>query len=242
MTDRVKEILQKAGVGLAADLAKASVHTHPTAKGDATESGWGKFLADHLPRRYEVTQGFVVDRLGRQSEQVDLMICDRQFTTVLFDDNAARYVPAESVYAAFEVKQTVSKDHVEAAQRKVASVRALHRTSVAIPHAGGTFAPKAPFPILGGLLATRSEWSPPFGDPCVAALSATAVGGHLDLVVGLEAGAVEVTYATGGEALLTRSEASVCLPWFFLTLVHRLQERGTVAAVDYLEYRNALSS
>lgn len=242
MTNRVREILHKAGVGLAADLKKSSVHTHPTPKGNATESGWGKFLQEHLPHRYQVTQGFVVDRFGRQSEQVDLMIVDRQFTVVLFDDNAARYVPAESVYAVFEVKQTISKEHVEVAQGKVASVRALHRTSAVIPHAGGTFAPKAPFPILGGLLATRSQWSPPFGDASVAALSASAPDGRLDLVIGLKSGAIEVTYSSNGDALLTRANSTTCLPWFFLTLVHRLQERGTVGAVDYLEYRSALGS
>jgi hypothetical protein len=241
MKNRVKEILLAAKAGLVADLEVAGVHNHPTAKGTTTERGWGRFLADHLPRRYEVTQGFVVDRFGRESEQLDLIICDRHFTTVLCDDKTNRYVPAESVYAAFEIKQSLSKEHVSAAQKKLVSVRSLHRTSVPIQHAGGTFAPKPHFSILGGLLTSRSDWKPSFGESCAAALSTSVGNGRLDLVACVETGAAEVTYAETGEALLARSEAEIGLPWFFLTLMHRLQERATVAAVDYIEYRDALS-
>ena len=240
MTDRVKQILMAARTTLVADLERAAVHHHPSAKGSATENGWGRFLAEHLPRRYEVTQGFVVDRSGRESEQLDLIICDRYFTTVLCDDRAARYVPAESVYAVFEIKQSLSKEHVDAAQAKVASVRRLVRTSVPIPHAGGTYPAKPPFPILGGLLATRSEWSPAFGEPLRAALRTAAEAGRLDLIAIVGAGAAEIRADGQDNLVIESSTADVALPWFFLTLVHRLQERGTVAAADYLSYRSAL--
>jgi hypothetical protein len=240
VTDRVKQILLAARVALVADLERAAVHQHPTAKGTATETGWGRFLADHLPRRYEVTQGFVVDRSGRESEQLDLIICDRYFTTVLCDDRAARYIPAESVYAVFEIKQSLSKEHVEAAHAKVESVRKLERTSVAIPHAGGVYPPKQPFPILGGLLATRSEWSPAFGAPLRTALAAAPASARVDLIATALAGAAEVGIDPSGEIVVSASATDVALPWFFLTLVHRLQERGTVGAADYLAYRSAL--
>lgn len=48
-------------------------------------------------------------------------------------------------------------------QEKVASVRRLQRTSLPIPHAGGTYPPKPLIPILGGLLTFESNWSPALG-------------------------------------------------------------------------------
>ncbi|MGA2458777.1 MAG: hypothetical protein ABSF85_14500, partial [Terriglobales bacterium] len=56
----------------------------------------------------------------------------------------------ESVYAAFEAKQSINAEEVDYAQKKVASVRRLHRTSLEIPHAGGKYPAKTPQHILGG--------------------------------------------------------------------------------------------
>lgn len=239
MTDRAKEVLLAAQRQLRGELEGAIVHTHPTARGSATEHGWGRFLDRHLPKRYEVTQGFVIDADGRQSEQLDIILCDRHYTTVLLDDRAARYVPAESVYAVFEVKQNLNKTHVEDAQAKVRSVRALRRSSAPIQHAGGTFAPKVPGRILGGLLATRSDWTPPFGDPFVQAVLGMTAADEVDFFVALADGAAEVKYGAGAPTPAS-CRADVALPWFFLTLVHRLQELATVVAADYLAYRSAL--
>ena len=66
-------------------------------------------------------------------------------------------------YAVFEAKQTVDANLVKYAQNKAASVRNLYRTSLSIPHAGGSYSPKKLTPIIGGLLAFESEWNPPLG-------------------------------------------------------------------------------
>jgi hypothetical protein len=50
------------------------------------------------------------------------------------------------------VKQSINLNHIRYTQDKIESVRALHRTSLPIPHAGGTYPAKALSPILGGLL------------------------------------------------------------------------------------------
>ena len=68
------------------------------------------------------------------------------------------------MYAAFEAKQTINAGLVKYAQDKVASVRRLHRTSLPIPHAGGTYPAKPPGHILGGLLTFESEWNPALGE------------------------------------------------------------------------------
>ena len=72
-------------------------------------------------------------------------------------------------------------DQVDYAQKKVASVRRLHRTSLPIPYAQGTYPPKPLIPILGGILTFESDWSPAFGKPFNDALNGGDANGRLDL-------------------------------------------------------------
>lgn len=80
------------------------------AKGAASELQWREMLAKYLPERYSVTEGFVLDCAGKISDQLDIIIYDRQYSPLLFDEDGTRYVPAESAYAVFEVKA-----HIDAA-------------------------------------------------------------------------------------------------------------------------------
>lgn len=109
------------------------------------------------------------------------MIFDRQYSPFIFHFEGQIIIPAESVYAVFEAKQAINADHVAYAQRKVASVRCLHRTSLPIPHAGGTFDPKPLIPILGGLLTFESDWNPAFGAPLIDAMAQADEWGRLDI-------------------------------------------------------------
>lgn len=217
---------------LAADLGASDVAYHPGAKGDNAELNWVAMLRKFLPRRYCVDSAFVVDVNGAASEQIDVVIYDSQYSPLLFHHKRGLYIPAESVYAVFEVKQKMSKNTIEYAGGKVASVRTLERTSANIRHAGGTFAAQDPKPIIGGLLTTRSVWSPPFGDPFHAALDARAVAERLDLGCALNAGSFEYTVDTGDAAAVTVQGAPQALLFFALRLFHRLQQLGTVTALD----------
>ena len=153
---------------------------HGTAKGTEAEEGWCRMLADYLPRRYRVSKGLVIDSAGGRSDEIDLIIHDRQYSPFLLNLNlGALYIPAESVYAVFEVKQDLSARTVDYAIAKAASVRRLKRTSVKIEHAGGTFLPRPPFPILGGLLCLDSTWTPPLGEPLIDRMAASPEEGRL---------------------------------------------------------------
>jgi hypothetical protein len=57
-------------------------------------------------------------------------------------------------------KQTIDAAQVDYAAKKIASVRALHRTSLPIPSAGGMQPAKKPCHIIGGLLTFESDWKP----------------------------------------------------------------------------------
>lgn len=213
---------------------------HPTIKGTASETGWIEMLDNYLPKRYCVTQAFAIDSDGRQSEQIDIVIYDRQYSPFLFNQDKAIFIPAESVYAVLEVKQTLSKENVRQAIAKAASVRRLHRTSAPIAHAGGQYKPKPPIPILTGLVCLDSRWSPAFADPLEMALAAAPEDGRLDLICSLNHGACEVTYPEIGPFSLDRSAPDAALIFFFLRLLGRLQEVGTVSAIDLEKYSQVL--
>ena len=130
--------------------------SHAGEMGSATEQNWRELLRAHLPGRYEVEGGFIIDVDGQESQQLDVIVFDRQYSPTLFEVGGVLYVPAESVYGVFEVKQDLSKQHVEYAGEKVASARRLKR-SAPIIHAGGEYPPKEPPTILGGILAAVSS-------------------------------------------------------------------------------------
>jgi hypothetical protein len=85
------------------------IASHPGTKGDDTELNWLQMLARFRSHRYGVARAFVVDSQGHQSQRIDLVIRDRHFPPLLFETGYACYIPAESVYAAFEIKQSSTR-------------------------------------------------------------------------------------------------------------------------------------
>lgn len=171
---------------------------HPGAKGAMAEANWKAILDDHLPSRYEVSKAFVIDSCGGLSEEIDLVIHDRQYSPLLFNRDGALYIPAESVYAILEVKQELDKGAVAYAGEKAASVRALKRTSAPVPHAGGVFEPRTPSEILAGIVALESSWKPPFGDSLLDLLRRSTRETRLELLCALRHGACDVQYVDDG--------------------------------------------
>src|SRR3546814_4467798 len=102
------------------ELATARKLGHPTDKGDASEQVWIDVLTHYLPRRYEARKGFVVDSRGVFSQQIDVIIHDRQYSPFVFTFKGTDVVPAESVYAVFEAKQEFTADYIRSAGEKAA--------------------------------------------------------------------------------------------------------------------------
>lgn len=223
-----------------ADLREVrTVHDHPTAKGDGTELHWLEMLQRRLPARYRAERAFVIDADGNRSQQIDIVIHDRQFCPMLLDTGGGIHIPAESLYAVLEVKQNLSKQQIDYAGEKIASVRRLRRTSAEFRHATGR-SRTIPKPILGGIVTFESGWSPPFGNAFEAALRASRIDSRVDLGCALCSGGFEVAYHDTGEPQVTRSSAGSSLIFFFLRLLHRLQQIATVPAIDYVEYSGLL--
>lgn len=211
---------------------------HPVTKGDASEKVWLALLQTYLPKRYQAERAHVVDSRGAFSDQIDVVIFDRQYSPFILTMHDQIFVPAESVYAAFEAKQEANRTVIQYAQRKLASVRRLHRTSLPIPHAGGVYRPKPLSPIIGGLLSLDSSWQPPMGTPFKQALATD------DPEIQLDIGCV----ASNGifwreEDAQTHVIREGCKPatGFLLKLIALLQAKATVPMVDTRAYEAWLS-
>ena len=210
---------------------------HPVVKGDASEEVWLKLLQTYLPQRYRADRAHVVDSTGKFSEQIDVLIFDRQYSPFIFKYEGQTIVPAESVYAAFEAKQVISAALVGYAQKKLASVRRLHRTSLPIPHAGGLYPPKAPGHILGGLLAFETDWSPGLGSSLLDALADCESDGRLDL----GCVAAHGTFGCDGHGKYTIVPEGKPATAFLFELIARLQSTATVPMIDIRAYAKWLA-
>lgn len=210
---------------------------HSTAKGDASESIWLELLQRYLPKRYQSERAHVVDSRGDFSQQIDVVVFDRHYSPFIFDYEGQKVVPAESVYAIFEAKQTIGADEVRYTRAKLESVRTLYRTSLPIPHAGGTYPPKPLASLLGGLLSLESAWSPPLGQPLIDALESASNGQQLDL--GCVAAHGAFWTAQNGHCVVTAGGKPATA--FLFELIARLQSMATVPMIDVRAYAKWLS-
>lgn len=211
---------------------------HPGSKGDASENVWIDMLDRYLPKRYQVAKAHVVDSLGSFSQQIDVVVFDRQYSPFIFSYENQIIVPAESVYAVFEAKQTVDASLVSYAQEKAASVRRLHRTSLPIPHAGGTYPAKPLIPILGGVLAFESEWKPAMGKPLDTVLNSGTGDKQLDLGCIASHGDFFRDPDAGAYSFVSESKPATA---FLFKLISRLQFSGTVPMIDIEAYAQWLT-
>ena len=205
---------------------------HPVLKGDTAETVWLELLSNYLPARYQAKRAVVVDSLGAFSDQIDVVIFDRQYSPFVFHQDGLAVVPAESIYAVFEAKQVITAAEIEYAQNKAASVRRLHRTSLPIPHAGGLADSKIPQHILAGLVTLESNWTPPLGDTLTKNLSQQRRELALDLgcvaAHGLFARKEDDTYAVEVNEMAATA--------FLFELIARLQSAATVPMIDIRAY------
>lgn len=190
-------------------------------------------LETYPPKRYQAAKAHVVDSKGRFSQQIDVVIFDRQYSPFIFTYENATIVPAESVYAIFEAKQTADASLIAYAQEKVASVRRLHRTSLPIPYAKGVYPAKPLIPILGGLLTFESDWSPALGPSFSKALQADVDDGRLGVGCVASHGHFFFDSQTAEFKFFGESKPATA---FLFKLISQLQFSGTVPMIDVEAY------
>lgn len=233
------EVFRRVQHEMLAQLAVGRLFEHASSAGTATEHHWIDLFERYLPKRYRATSAFVIDSAGRRSRQVDIAIFDNLYSPLLFPHSSGVHIPAESVYAVFEVKPTFSRQWLRDASEKAASVRALHRTSVPVITSFGRRSPIRLSPILAGLLATGSVWKPgTFAHNLRSALA--SLDHDLDLGCCLEHGSFEQSSRQARSLRISHKDES--LIFFILRLLDRLRAMGTAPAADLMRYGRSLQS
>ncbi|RCH54155.1 hypothetical protein DJ568_14865 [Mucilaginibacter hurinus] len=241
---------------------------HPGSKGDSLEETWIDWLRKYLPNRYCVDKAIVIDSTGQLSDQIDLVIYDQQYTPFVLTQNGIHYIPAEGVYAVFEVKPDLngsvsipgdsSINYIEYAGRKIESVRRLKRTSTYIIDRGEKRNPRPLTKIIGGILASTNSIKK--NETLINHLKAVKGLKGIDMGCAVDFGAFTVEH-DGEEDLknmdfpgrikdyyesrtiteIDISKADVSLVSFFFQLTRYLQQSiGSVAAIDLSEYAKAI--
>ncbi|MCB9323515.1 MAG: hypothetical protein H6571_07210 [Lewinellaceae bacterium] len=241
---------------------------HPSSKGDSLENTWIDWLRKYLPNRYCVDKAIIIDCTGQLSEQIDLVIYDQQYTPFVLTQNGIHYIPAEGVYAVFEVKPDLkgsvrvkgkSITYIEYAGRKIESVRKLKRTSTNIIDRGKQYSPRPLTKIIGGILTSTNEIK-----------KNETIESHLKLLTGLKTidmgctvtygsfyvdyegqedtkeqnfeKRIQLYYSMRKLKSVEFSQPDTSLVTFFFQLMRYLQQSiGTVAAIDLNEYSKAIN-
>lgn len=230
-----------------------TVIAHSGSKGDATEDKWIEFFRKYLPKRYNVDKAMVIDYEGNVSQQIDIVVYDALYTPFIFNHDGFMYIPAESVYAVFEVKQDI-KEYINYAGKKVESVRCLKRTSIPMICTGCKHDARSLTPILGGILTSTSSYEQK--DTIKNNLEKLTGLQSLDLCCCADKYSFYVEYdscfsgfkSTETSAIIERYESRKMtnivfnnhpensLFTFFLQLVQYLKFIGTVPAIDINAY------
>jgi hypothetical protein len=238
---------------------------HPVSKGDSLENAWIDWLRKYLPSRYSIDKAIIIDSEGSTSDQIDIVIYDNWFTPFLFNQNGLYYIPAEGVYAVFEVKPDIqgnckNKSYIEYAGDKIASVRCLKRTSTNIINCGKTFKPRSLTKIIGGILTNTNSFSHKSNDTIATHIKNLSGPKGIDLGCIADYGSFYVDYE-GQEndniedfterfedfynqrkfKNLVFSDKDISVVSFFLQLTRYLQQAiGTVQAIDLNAYSKSI--
>ncbi|HYM12463.1 MAG TPA: DUF6602 domain-containing protein [Bryobacterales bacterium] len=233
----LRDVFVRVQEQMLAQLAVDNIFEHASSLGAATELQWIALFNQYLPQRYRASRAFIIDAHGRRSRQIDIAVYDNLYSPLLFPHDAGFHIPAESVYAVFEVKQRLTRQLLRDAAVKVASVRRLHRTSVPVIAAGVRRPALALSPILAGVLAVDSVWRGTERRRLPRALQSLRPAGRLDLGCILQ----ECSFERRPRSLLL-SHRDESLIFFLLHLLRRLRALGTAPAADLAAYAQSLRS
>ncbi len=101
---------------------------HPGEKGRAAELVLRNFLSKHLPKRFEVCSGFILDKEDNVSGQTDVIIYDSLNCPVYSVHDDLRIIPSDNVAAVVEVKSTLRNQDFNDAATKASVIKHLVKT------------------------------------------------------------------------------------------------------------------
>ena len=233
---------------------------HTGSKGDALENAWIEWLRKYLPNRYSVDKAIVIDYEGNVSHQIDVVIYDNWYTPFIFTQNGFHYIPAEGVYAIFEVKPDISgfsdkKHNIAYTGEKIESVRKLNRGSAKFINGGKSWGPRPLTKIVGGILTSTKSGDRTNNDTLIKHFKTQLGFKSIDIGCIADYGSFYIDYSpkseiqNNGQEAYTEyyenrgySDSRFSAPensfvTFFMQLTRHLQQSiGTIPAINLNKY------
>jgi hypothetical protein len=145
-----KAIFEQAAQRMRQEFQELITVPHRGMKGQEAEKIVRTFLSDHLPTRFKVGSGFIIDPLENVSKQTDVVVYDAFNCPVYRASEDAAIFPSDNVAAVVEVKSRLDKEQLRQAYENIHATKQLAKT---LP-------PEVPFIIkwhtLGCLFAFES--------------------------------------------------------------------------------------
>ena len=210
---RLLDALRIEAEGLVAKVQQSNLFSHMGDRGEFREQIIQQFLRPFLPPCYGLSPGEVFSSDGEQSAQVDIVIYDAVFSTVLFRSNTRMLFPAESIFGSIEVKSSLSLSELEKACGNIESIKRLTRRQADAMD----LLPFVRFPLGPGLRGGGDFRNP-----------------YLGIVFGYKGATVDSVRGVLGDRLSESGVNRHCLPDFVFVadpgyMVYRRQQDGTPA-------------
>jgi hypothetical protein len=125
-----QEIFAQAARKLRQEFQELSTVPHGGLKGQEAEELVRKFLRGHLPKRFDVGSGFIIDACNNLSKQTDVIIYDALHCPVYRASETAAIIPSDNVAAIVEVKSQLDKQRMEETFANAAAAKGLAKTAL----------------------------------------------------------------------------------------------------------------
>jgi hypothetical protein len=180
-----QQIFAQAAKKLRQEFSELSTVPHNALKGQEAEKLVRRFLAEHLPKRFGVGSGFIIDQMNTLSKQSDVVIYDAHNCPVYRASDNASIFPSENVAAVVEVKTRLDKERLAEAFENIGAAKSLAKT--AMPDLS------LPMPVatqtLGCVFAFESSLTmATLVSHYVEQVKSRGLGRHIDLILILDRG------------------------------------------------------
>ena len=109
------------------EMNRSGLFGHAGNKGEFRERIVQEFLRPYLPECYGLGRGEVFSADGESSRQIDIVIYDAIFSSVLMKDENNQLFPCESVFGSIEVKTELTGQTLEQGVENIVSLKRLDR-------------------------------------------------------------------------------------------------------------------
>lgn len=154
--EHLRGALKGLSIRLRASVEESVLLGDSLTKGEFREEGVAAALTEHLPQRYKLLKGIVIDSHGNESDPQDVLVLDVANYPPILGGDRTHAVPVEGVVGTIQVKSIANKRSVSSAISNIASAKRLmpseerFGTPLAGAHMAGSWSTSAAF--FGGAI------------------------------------------------------------------------------------------